>query len=81
MWHRCGIDVDGEICTKGRHRFLGYFYDKQLTEEVIYNEGFISTGDIGYFDKNGYLYIVDEMKDGNKLYRLRLAIRNRSCSV
>lgn len=61
--NRCGINVDGEICLKSRYKFLGYLKNKQLTDEIMDNEGFILTGDIGHIDSDGYLYIVDRKKE------------------
>lgn len=61
--NRCGIDVDGEICLKSHYPFLGYFRDEKLTDEIVDDEGFLRTGDIGHFDKDGYLFLVDRKKD------------------
>lgn len=61
--NRCGINVDGEICFKTRFKFLGYYGNQQATDELIDSEGFIMTGDIGHFDEDGYLYLVDRKKD------------------
>lgn len=61
--NRCGIDIDGEICIKNNYKFLGYFNNQQLNDETIDNEGFLRTGDIGHFDEDGYLSIVDRKKD------------------
>lgn len=61
--NRCGIDVAGEICVKSRHKFLGYYKDKQLTDEALDSDGFFLTGDIGHFDKDGFLFISDRKKD------------------
>lgn len=60
---RCGIGVDGEICVKCNHPFLGYYRNEKATTEAVDNEGFILTGDKGHFDEDGYLYIVDRLKD------------------
>lgn len=61
--HRCGVNVEGEICVKGRHKFLGYYKDEQLTAKAVDSENFFLTGDIGCFDENGYLYVKDRKKD------------------
>ncbi len=60
---RCGVGVDGEICVKCRHPFMGYYGNIKATVDSIDNEGFILTGDVGRFDKNGNLHIVDRLKD------------------
>lgn len=43
--NRCGIDVEGEICVKPRFKFLGYYKNQQLTNEVLDSDGFFKTGD------------------------------------
>lgn len=60
--NRCGVGVSGEICIKGRVKFLGYYKNEKLTEEAFDSEGFFKTGDIGYIDKDGYTYICDRKK-------------------
>lgn len=61
--NRCGINVDGEICMKVNYEFLGYYGNQKATNDLFDGEGFISSGDIGHFDDEGYLYIVDRKKD------------------
>lgn len=56
------MDVEGEICVKARFKFLGYFKNQQLTDDVLDSDGFFKTGDIGHIDKDGYLYVVDRKK-------------------
>lgn len=60
---RCGIGIDGEICAKFIHRFLGYYGNQAATDEFIDEEGFLKTGDIGRFDENGNLHYVDRKKE------------------
>lgn len=61
--NRCGTDTKGEICIKDRFRCLGYLGDSETFDRSIDSEGFFLTGDIGYVDKDGRLYIVDRKKD------------------
>lgn len=60
---KCGQNIDGELCVKKRYKFTGYIDDLQLTANAIDSEGFMKTGDIGYFDKNGTLFIKDRKKN------------------
>lgn len=61
--NRCGVNVDGEICLKAAYKFLGYYKNETATAELFDEEGFILSGDIGHFDEDGYLYIVDRRKN------------------
>jgi long-chain acyl-CoA synthetase len=56
------IAKDGEILTRGSHVMKGYFNKSRETRRVIKN-GWFHTGDIGRFDKNGFLVITDRKKD------------------
>jgi long-chain acyl-CoA synthetase len=56
-----GDDV-GEICVRSRSVMLGYWQAPELTAEAI-KDGWLYTGDLGYLDDDGYLYVVDRKKD------------------
>ncbi len=56
------IANDGEILIKGSNIMLGYYKNKELTEQTIKN-GFLHTGDIGNLDKDGFLKITDRKKE------------------
>lgn len=58
-----GIGQDGEICVKSIFPFLGYYGDENETRSILDAEGWLHTGDIGHFDEDGYLYLVDRKKD------------------
>lgn len=64
-----GHDIDlpageiGEICVKGPHVMLGYFKNPEATKEAFNSEGFFRTGDYGYLDENGYIYITGRKKN------------------
>ena len=57
-----GDDAVGEICVRSRSVMLGYWQAPELTAEAI-RDGWLHTGDLGYLDDDGYLYVVDRKKD------------------
>jgi long-chain acyl-CoA synthetase len=54
---------DGEVCFRGGNIFQGYLKDPERTAEVLDEEGWLHTGDIGEVDEAGYLKIVDRKKE------------------
>jgi long-chain acyl-CoA synthetase len=54
---------DGEVIAKGGNIFPGYLNDPEKTAEALDDDGWLHTGDIGEFDDEGYLKIVDRKKE------------------
>ena len=54
---------EGEICVKGPNVMMGYYKDPEATAEVFDEEGFFKTGDYGYVDDEGWIYITGRMKN------------------
>lgn len=62
-----GVEVklskEGEILVKGNNLHLGYYKNEKATKEGFTEDGYLRTGDAGYFDKDGHLYVFDRFKD------------------
>ena len=61
--HNPSSDGVGELCFKGPMIMKGYYKLPELTKQVIDEEGFLHTGDVGYVDNKGYIYICGRKKN------------------
>ena len=55
--------VEGEICVKSPGVMRGYYGNPEATARVLMPGGWLRTGDLGFLDKDGYLYIAGRLKD------------------
>jgi acyl-CoA synthetase (AMP-forming)/AMP-acid ligase II len=60
--HLAAGDV-GEIAFRSAANIKGYWRNSAATEEAFTSDGWLRTGDIGYVDEDGYLFIVDRKKE------------------
>ena len=61
------IADDGEVLFRSPGVFMGYFKNDQATRETKTGDGWVHTGDAGFFDADGHLKIIDRAKDVGKV--------------
>ena len=67
----------GEVCVRGPNIMKGYYGNMEGTREAFWPGGWFRSGDVGVLDENGYLFIVDRLKDmiitgGENVYSLEV---------
>ncbi|CAO2641046.1 Long-chain-fatty-acid--CoA ligase ACSBG2 [Lemmus lemmus] len=63
MLYEQNKDGMGEVCIWGRHVFMGYLDREEATLEVLDDEGWLHSGDMGRMDSHGFLYITGRIKE------------------
>jgi long-chain acyl-CoA synthetase len=53
----------GEICIKGPNVMKGYWKNEEATRDSMTADGYFRTGDVAYMDSDGFVFIVDRIKD------------------
>ncbi|XP_037034170.1 luciferin 4-monooxygenase-like isoform X2 [Bradysia coprophila] len=59
----CGPNIVGELCFKGNGTMMGYVDDEIATKALIDEDGWLHTGDVGYYDTDLQFFIVDRIKE------------------
>lgn len=82
-----GKGLTGEVEIMGPNTMMGYYENEKATKDMIDDQGWIHTGDIGYMDQNGLLYIMDRIKrviiraDGFKVFPSKIESAVNTCEV
>ncbi|KAH7697658.1 Protein ACS-14 [Aphelenchoides avenae] len=63
----------GEVRVRGPTVMMGYYNRPEATDQTVDEDGWLRTGDIGYTDEDGHLYIVDRMKELIKVKGLQVS--------
>jgi acyl-CoA synthetase (AMP-forming)/AMP-acid ligase II len=58
-----GPGQQGEVCVRGPQVMKGYLNNPDATRQMLTPDGWLHTGDIGYVDEDGFLYVVDRLKE------------------
>ncbi|RLN79822.1 hypothetical protein BBJ28_00013956 [Nothophytophthora sp. Chile5] len=58
-----GVNEHGELLFRTPSMMIGYYNNPEENKEAFTEDGFLRTGDIGYIDEDGYIFIVDRVKE------------------
>ena len=80
-------NIVGEIIVKGDNVMLGYYKNEKATKEIIDNDGWLHTGDLGLIDREGFIFIKGRSKslllgaNGKNIYpeEIEATLNNRYC--
>lgn len=68
-----GPNVTGELLIRGPNIMKGYHNNEKETNEIIVEDGWLRTGDIGHYDENFNFYITDRLKELIKVKGFQVA--------
>lgn len=61
--NECAVGEEGEMCNRGYNNMLGYYNDEASTKEILDDNGFLHTGDLGFKDEDGNFHITGRIKE------------------
>lgn len=64
---------EGEICIRGPTIMKGYIGNPEATKNAIDTDGWLRTGDVGYYDHDGFFFVTDRLKELIKFKGLQVA--------
>jgi 4-coumarate--CoA ligase len=68
-----GPNESGELVIKGPQVMMGYLNDTEKTEECLSDKGWLRTGDLAYYDEDGFFYLTDRIKELIKVRGFQVA--------
>ncbi len=68
-----GVDADGELWVRGPQVMKGYLGNEEATTATLGEDGWLRTGDIGHVDADGFLFVVDRLKELIKVKGFQVA--------
>ena len=68
-----GPNQEGEICVRGPIVMKGYIGNEAATKDTVDSNGWLHTGDVGYYDEEGFFYITDRKKELIKFKGLQVS--------
>lgn len=85
-----GPNCRGELCFRGPLLMKGYMMNVEETRKAIDTDGWFHSGDLGYYNQDGYFYIVDRLKElikyqGYQVFDVTVSTvvtkKNENCTV
>jgi len=59
----CPRNMQGELCCRGYNVMKGYYKNPEATQAVLYDDGFLRSGDLGVMDEDGYVRVTGRIKE------------------